>query len=322
MRMGKDGVSYLSFLRNSVRFFLLTVCVFAMARSPAAQDAADADVGSATFPSSGEQDIEVTAEFPSDQTFCLGEPVIFQIRVSRLDSGEALSMRLEKAPETENLKILSGSTRSIAHNSSEGLRKEEIYLFRLMPIEEGTARVGSAEVVVYAKNGEEVKRLSTLPCEATIGPAKPSLSRFLPLVLGILGGTGVVAVGIRLMACRRRKHAEPLVTRPPASSPVEDLLAQARRWRMEGDPGQYYGTLERIVGEELAKRHSYPKGRLTSSKDLPPDTDSDTRRLVDSFFTRCAEGKYSPGTPSREELDRIWEDAKRLLAVRDTSRQS
>ncbi|HOE10670.1 MAG TPA: hypothetical protein PLQ35_13565 [bacterium] len=320
--MGKDGVSYLSFLRNSVRFFLLTVCVFAIAHSLAAQDAADAGVSSATLPPLDEQDIEVTAEFPSNQTFCLGEPVTFQIRVSWLDSGQAFSMRLDRTPETENLKILSGSTRSIAHNSSEGVRKEEIYLFRLMPIEEGTARVGSAEVVVCAKNGEELKRLSTLPCEATIGPAKPSLSRFLPLAFGIIAGIAFVAVGIRLIACRRRKHAEPLLTQPPASSPVEDLLAQARRWRMEGDPGRYYSTLERIVGEELAKRYSYHKGRLTSSKDLPPDTDSDTRRLVDSFFTRCAEGKYSPGTPSREELDRIWEDAKRLLAVRDTSRQS
>ncbi|HPA46629.1 MAG TPA: hypothetical protein PK395_12760 [bacterium] len=318
--MGMDGVSYLNLSRNCVRLFLLTLCVFAMVHSLAAQDAADADVSSASPQAIlRDQDIEVTAEFLSTGVFRKDKHVFFRVRATWLESGEQLSTRLEGTPELHNFRILSSSTSSIARRSPGGFRKEEIYQFRLMPIDEGPARVGSVEIVVRSKSGEEVKRLSTLPCDTTIGIAKPSLMRFLPLASGIVVGIAIVVVVVRLVLCRCRKEDEPVVTPPPASSPVEDLLAQARRWRMEGDPGRYYSTLERIVGEELAKRYSYHKGRLSSSKDLPPDTDSDTRRLVDSFFTRCAEGKYSPGIPSREELDRIWEDAKRLLSMGDSS---
>jgi hypothetical protein len=82
---------------------------------------------------------------------------------------------------------------------------------------------------------------------------------------------------------------------------------------MEGDVGRYYACLERVVRQELAKQFSYREPLLVSAAELPPDIDSETRRFIESFFLRCAEGKYAPGTPPREELDRIWDDASRLL---------
>ena len=67
--------------------------------------------------------------------------------------------------------------------------------------------------------------------------------------------------------------------------------------------------------EELAKRFSYGGSNPLSASGLPPEVDSETRRLVESFLSRCAEGKYAPGVPAREELDRIWDDAKRILQL-------
>ncbi|MFH1741879.1 MAG: hypothetical protein ABIH23_22980, partial [bacterium] len=137
------------------------------------------------------------------------------------------------------------------------------------------------------------------------------------LVAGAFVVIVLIAGSVRLV--RRRARVEPSVAlKTPPPSPVEDALAQARRWRMEGDTARYYGCLERIVGEDLAKRFSCRKPKVTSANDLPSDVDRETRRRVESFFSRCAEAKYAPGTPPREELDRIWEDANHLLSGSDS----
>ena len=78
----------------------------------------------------------------------------FEVIVRWLDLGERLSTRLVEAPSVENFKMLSSSTRSVARVTDEGRRMEEIYVFRLMPEEEGAARVGAVEVV-YGADGEE-----------------------------------------------------------------------------------------------------------------------------------------------------------------------
>jgi hypothetical protein len=185
---------------------------------------------------------------------------------------------------------------------------EEVYSFNLIPRQEGMARVGKVEVL-YGPRGEEEGRLSSVPHDVTVRPRKRSISLLLPTVCGVV----IVGLSSVWLLFKRRRPRVRVTAQPKPPSPAEEALSEARRWRMEGDIGRYYACLERVVRQELAKQFSYREPLLVSAAELPPGVDSETRRFIESFFLRCAEGKYAPGTPPREELDRIWDDASRLL---------
>ena len=254
--------------------------------------------------------IEVTTAYPTDEEITAGDLFRFDVTVRWLDVGEKISTRLADTPGLENLEIVSTSTRSSSSPADEARRMEEVYSFRLRALEQGPARIGSVEVI-YSRDGEEERRLSTVPVDLDIGAPRRSPGLAIPILFGVVV---FIAVWLLVWWLRRRRRAATQAAEPPQAGPQEeDLLAEARRWRMEGDVGRYYACLERAVGESLAKRYAYGTTVLRSASDLPQDVDSETRRAVESFFSKCVEAKYAPGRPTREELDRIWDDAGRLL---------
>lgn len=255
-----------------------------------------------------DRSIELVTRFIPETGLRAGEPVTFEVVVGWLDLGETLSTRLAESPSFENFEVVSTSTRSSSHSTLEGRRMEEVYSFRLVPLEEGPARAGEVEVL-YGPRGEEEARLLSVPLDVTVRTPKRSLGFLMPTVGAVVV---VVLTGGWLLFKRRSPHVEETV-QPESLSAAEEALTEARRWRMEGNISRYYGCLERAVGREMAKRYSYRETVLLSAAELPAEVDSETRRLIESFFSRCAEAKYAPGTPPREELDRIWDDANHLL---------
>ncbi|MFH1743038.1 MAG: BatD family protein, partial [bacterium] len=125
--------------------------------------------------------IEVFTRFVPESDFRVGEAVTFEVVVRWLDLGERLSTRLAEAPSFENFEPLSSSTRSSAQSTEEGRRMEEVYSFRLVPHEEGSAQVGDVDVI-YRSLGEEENRLSAVACYVTVGPERKSYGRLLLLV--------------------------------------------------------------------------------------------------------------------------------------------
>ena len=305
--MNSGNTRYSPLCRIASFLFVFLVSGFAAAQSPT-------ETASPAMPevSDAERHIEVTAEYPSGETLRVSEPFVFEIAVRWSGAGETISTRLAEAPSFENLDVLSTSTRSASRPDGEIRRMEEVYSFRLVPLDEGPARVGGTEVI-YGSGDEELGRLSTLPVDMHIEPPGRSPDFAIPIVSALVV---VIAVLATILVKRRKKKRA--VDRAdaesePAESREEDLLAEARKCRMEGDTTRYYACLQEAVSEQLGNRYLYGASRLRSASELPESIDSETRQTVRSFFSRCEEAKHAPGSPTREELDRIWDDAQHLL---------
>ncbi len=260
-----------------------------------------------------DRQIELETRFVPEKGFRVGQPLTFEVVVKWLDVGENLSTRLAESPTFENLDVISTSTRSSTRATSDGRLVEEVYSFLLVPGEQGPARAGAVEVI-YERDGEEQGRLSSVARDISVGPPARALNVAYPAIAGAIVVVIVASVGVAWLLLKRRRAKQPS-REAERKSPFEELLAEARRWRLEGDTGRYYGTLERAVRQALSDRYAYGDASRFSAKELPAEIDGETRRLIESFFTRCTEGKYAPAKPTGEELDRIWEDANRLLSL-------
>lgn len=298
--------------------FLVAVCLLGLV--PALHAADSEPSGATPAPATASLEISLRTEGPIPETVHARTPFEWRIIVRWYNGGPGINPEIKKEPIFENLKILARSTILRAGGEGGRLFNEKEFLYSLRPESEGEAVIG-ASAVSYTRPAQdtagEEAYLTAPSLVLTVLPEPFSWRVFLgnaarnPLVQagGVVGLLTVVCV--TLWMWRRSRQVESTVQPEAVKDPALEALEAAERHRVEGDRGRYVRMLEKAVRLALQNRRPDIEGGLSAFRgclDEPEDT------VLARFLDECEQIKFAPSVPSQDQMDRIMDEARRLVS--------
>lgn len=299
---------------------LVAVCLLGLV--PALHAADSEPSGATPAPATASLEISLRTEGPIPETVHARTPFEWRIIVRWYNGGPGINPEIKKEPIFENLKILARSTTLRAGGEGGRLFHEKEFLYSLRPESEGEAVIGASAIAYRQPDsgpaGQEAY-LTAPPLVLTVPPAPFSWSETLrnaarnPYVQ--YGGAFLIVAaagaGVTIWRWRRSKRIEPQSQPVAAQDPAFAALDEAERFRVEGDRGRYVRMLEKAVRLALQNRRPDIEGGLSAFRgclDEPEDT------VLARFLDECEQIKFAPSVPSQDQMDRIMDEARRLVS--------
>ena len=277
----------------------------------------------ADSPPSGTDSLEITlrTDGPQAEELHAGQSFPWRIIVRWYGGGPEINPEIKKEPIFENLTVITRSTTLRTGSADDRLFHEKEFLYTLRPENEGDAIIGASAVAykqpVSGSEGQEAY-LTAPPLVLTVVPAPFSWSEALgnavrnPYVQFEVAFLLLAAgVGVTLWRWRRSKRIEPQGLPAETKDPALKALDEAERFRLEGDRARYVRMLEKAVVLALQKRQPEIEGGLSAFRGRLEEPE---RTILARFLDECEQIKFAPSIPSPDQLDRIREEAKRLVS--------
>ncbi len=257
-------------------------------------------------------------EGPPTENRVMNHPFDWQIAVRWYSTAHAIDPNIQKSPSFEGLRLLSSSTTLRTGRDGNRNYSEKVFSFRLIADHEGIARIGSA-TIVYTEAGDELEAfLHSTPTSFTIAPEPFSWSKFIQKTatnsyfqLFVLLLIIVIVIGVTMIRLKRLKKAASENVEEERRPPGEEALNDARRLRMEGNTSDFMRMLEKAVRLTFDER--FPNTGYSDLNQFRDRIEAELHPVLDRFTVSCEEIKYSPVSPAPDTLDRIWDDAQRLI---------
>jgi len=277
----------------------------------------------ADSPPSGTPSLEITlrTEGPQAGEVHAGQTFLWRIIVRWYGGGPQINPEIKKEPIFENLTVLTRSTTLRTGSTDDRLFHEKEFLYTLRPNNEGDAIIGASAVAYTQPDsgsaGQEAY-LTAPPLVLTVSPAPFSWSEAVGNAArnpyGQFAGAFLIlaaGVGVTLWRWRRSKRTESQGLPAATTDPALEALDEADRFRLEGDRARYVRMLEKAVLLALKKRQPDIEGGLSAFRGRLEEPE---RAVLARFLDECEQVKFAPSIPSPDQLDRIRDEAKRLVS--------
>lgn len=265
-------------------------------------------------------EINFRTEGPVPEEVHARTPFTWRIIVRWYNGGPEINPEVKKEPIFENLKILGRSTTLRAGGEGGRLFNEKEFLYTLRPESEGEAVIG-ASAVSYTRPGPdgagEEAYLTVSSQVLAVLPEPFSWRVFLGNTarnpFAQAGGIAILLAGIcvTLWFWRRSRQVESLIQPDAAKDPALEAMEEAERFRVEGDRARYVRLLEKAVLLALKIRHPEIDGGLAAFRGRLEEPEG---AVLARFLDECEQIKFAPSVPSPDQLDRIRDEAWRLVS--------